>query len=382
VELVGEYQNSGLIESPWLVRRPDGRMIEISELLYRVAEEFQGSDSITEVANAVSIAVGRRLSDDNVRFLIETKLAPLGVLVEAGDPEGVCPTDPQAPLLAMVRHSRVLPRRAVDALANLFQPLFCPAIVAFVLVALAVVDTWLVMRGDPVSGVLEVSRSLEFFVALTALLLLSMAFHEVGHAAACRYGGAQPGAIGVGLYLLWPAFYADVTDSYRLDRRGRLRTDLGGLYFNAVFVLATAATYAVTGWRWLTLAVLLQHLQAVVQLFPFLRLDGYYVVSDITGVPNLFGRIRPIIRSVFSRNLQDPRVVGLKPWTRRVVAGWVALSLAMLGVVLYFVAKGTPEYAATIWSANSYVFDELVRATLNLEILTAAGRLVQLFVLA
>ena len=46
--------------------------------------------------------------------------------------------------------------------------------------------------------------------------------------------GPRPGAMGAGLYIVWPAFYTDVTDTYRLGRGGRLRTDLGGLYFNAV----------------------------------------------------------------------------------------------------------------------------------------------------
>ena len=45
--------------------------------------------------------------------------------------------------------------------------------------------------------------------------------------------------MGAGLYLVWPAFYTDVTDSYRLDRGGRIRTDLGGLYFNAIVVVLT-----------------------------------------------------------------------------------------------------------------------------------------------
>ena len=66
-----------------------------------------------------------------------------------------------------------------------------------------------------------------------ALTVLSAGFHEFGHAAACRYGGATPGAMGAGLYLVWPAFYTDVTDCYRLGRAGRVRVDLGGLYFNA-----------------------------------------------------------------------------------------------------------------------------------------------------
>ena len=46
---------------------------------------------------------------------------------------------------------------------------------------------------------------------------------------------------------MWPAFYTDVTDAYRLDRAGRLRTDLGGLYFNAIFALATFGVWALTG---------------------------------------------------------------------------------------------------------------------------------------
>jgi putative peptide zinc metalloprotease protein len=44
--------------------------------------------------------------------------------------------------------------------------------------------------------------------------------------------------IGVGIYLVWPSFFTNVTDSYRLSRAGRLRTDLGGVYFNAVFIVA------------------------------------------------------------------------------------------------------------------------------------------------
>ena len=66
---------------------------------------------------------------------------------------------------------------------------------------------------------------------------------------AARYGGARPGTIGVGLYLAFPMFYTDVTDSYRLDRRGRLRTDLGGVHFNAIAVVAAGVAYFATGFK-------------------------------------------------------------------------------------------------------------------------------------
>ena len=78
-------------------------------------------------------------------------------------------------------------------------------------------------------------------------MVVATAFHEFGHASACRYGGARPGVMGVGFYLVYPAFYCDVTDAYRLNRAGRLRTDLGGVYFNGIFALLAGAVYFATG---------------------------------------------------------------------------------------------------------------------------------------
>ena len=41
-------------------------------------------------------------------------------------------------------------------------------------------------------------------LVVLALILVSAAFHECGHVTACRYGGAKPGVMGFGLYLVWP----------------------------------------------------------------------------------------------------------------------------------------------------------------------------------
>jgi hypothetical protein len=43
VELLGEYQDSGYSQPPSLVRRPDGQVIQMSPLLYRVACRIDGS---------------------------------------------------------------------------------------------------------------------------------------------------------------------------------------------------------------------------------------------------------------------------------------------------------------------------------------------------
>ena len=155
--------------------------------------------------------------------------------------------------------------------------------------------------------------------------MLSAGFHEFGHAAAARRGGATPGVMGAGLYLVWPAFYTDVTDSYRLGRVGRLRTDLGGLYFNAI--VAVGSPWASGGSPAATRSccvVATQILQMLRQLLPFVRFDGYHVLADLTGVPDLFQRIGPtLLQRSCPWRWTRPGGPALKPWARAVVTAWV-----------------------------------------------------------
>ena len=122
--------------------------------------------------------------------------------------------------------------------ASLLAPLFWPPVVLAALVALVVADVALVVGGGFWEAVGQVFATPTTALLIYGLLIASAVIHELGHAAACRYGGAEPGEIGVGIYIVFPAFYTDVTDSYRLGRGGRVRTDLGGLYFNVLTVLA------------------------------------------------------------------------------------------------------------------------------------------------
>jgi putative peptide zinc metalloprotease protein len=129
-------------------------------------------------------------------------------------------------------------------------------------------DAWLVRDGRLTSAFEYVLLRPMLLLMVLGLAVLSMMFHEFGHAAACRYGGARPGVIGAGFYVMWPAFYTNVTDAYRLSRAGRIRTDLGGVYFNAVFVLPLTAAYLATGYLPLLAAVFLIHLEMMQQLMP------------------------------------------------------------------------------------------------------------------
>ncbi|MEH3077439.1 MAG: hypothetical protein PGN11_12330 [Quadrisphaera sp.] len=330
LELLGEFHGSGSSQPPCLVRRADGQVVQLSPLVYRVLEALDGRRDAAELAAAVSGRVGRELDADGIRFLVAKKLAPIG-LVDVG---ATAPPPPRAaPLLALQGRTPLLGPRGTGAVAVVAQPLFRPPVVLATVVALGVLDVWIFFVHGLGDGLRALVADPAIALLLFGVSIVAGLVHECGHAAACRYGGARPGTIGMGLFLVWPTFYTDVTDSYRLGRAGRVRTDLGGIYFHALVVLALGGLYAVTGAEWLLLAIVLIHLEVLEQLLPLVRFDGYYILADLVGVPDLFARIGPVLKNAVQRSgPRDPRVVGLRPWVRVLVTAWVVVVVPVLAI--------------------------------------------------
>jgi hypothetical protein len=55
VELIGEYQGSGLQEPGYIVRRADGQIIQLPWLLYLLASSLDGERDLQQVAALVSV---------------------------------------------------------------------------------------------------------------------------------------------------------------------------------------------------------------------------------------------------------------------------------------------------------------------------------------
>ena len=349
IELIGESAGSGYKKPPSLVRRGDGQVIQLTRLLYLVAEAADGSRDEAAIADLVSERYEKTVSADNVRTLVEEKLRPLGILAAA---DGSSPElEKPDPLLALKFRKALIPERASMRVASLFKPLFFPPVVLAALVGLVVFDVWLFFTHGVAQAFRQSAENPAIVVPVMVLVVLAAGWHEFGHAAGCAYGGARPGAMGAGIYLVYPAFYTDVTDSYRLGRAGRLRTDLAGVYFNCLFILLIAGLYALTGLEALILIIVVSHVDAARQLLPFLRLDGYYIVADLTGVPDLFSKLKPILASALPWKKTDPKVKELKLWARLVVTVWTLLVIPLLLAQLLMLLLHAPRIFATAWAS-------------------------------
>ena len=218
VQLLGEYAGTGYREPQYVARRPGGQMVQLSRLLHLIAEQCNGATPEEDIADKVSQTYGKTVSPDNVHTLIEGKLRPLGVLAAADGSSP--PVETSDPLLALKLRTQLLHPGLVGTLARLARPVFWPPVVVAVVAGLIAVDVWLFFVHGLGSGIRATVQQPAVFLLVMSVVVVSAALHELGHAAACAYGGAKPGGMGAGIYVVWPAFYTDVTDAYRLDRAG------------------------------------------------------------------------------------------------------------------------------------------------------------------
>ncbi|HET7566947.1 MAG TPA: hypothetical protein VFJ91_03085 [Gaiellaceae bacterium] len=348
MELLGDVHGSGYRDGASLVRRADGQVVQLGPLMYALLDAADGTKTNAELAAELSDRLGRRCEDVHVARLAE-KLAAQGLL--AGSEANAPPR--RNPLLALRWKVLVTRPRSTRLLTAPFTPLFHPVVVWPVLASFLVVCWFVLFRKGIGSATAQAFDHPALLLLVFALTVASAGFHELGHAAACRYGGATPGGIGMGIYLVWPAFYTDVTDAYRLPRGDRLRVDLGGIYFNAVVAVATAAAWL--AWRVdaLFLLVALQLLMIVKNLSPVIRSDGYHILSDLTGVPDLYAHVGPTLKRLLPWRRREPSALTGK--ARALVTIWV---LAVVPVLLSLLAGAVlllPRLLASTWDSGQRI---------------------------
>ncbi len=165
---------------------------------------------------------------------------------------------------------------------------------------------WLILAVTAIStllvkGSLFISESAGFFspgnaLFVTGIWIVLKLLHELSHALVCkRYGGGVYD-FGILFILFIPLTYVNASTSWRFANHWqRLHVAVAGIYME-LFVAWLAVLYWATHMG--TPGGLIAHntvLVAGVSSFlfnanPLMRFDGYFVLSDLTGIPNLYSR--------------------------------------------------------------------------------------------
>jgi putative peptide zinc metalloprotease protein len=233
-----------------------------------------------------------------------------------------------------------------------FSPLVAALVVAIGLIGLVrVARQWDVFLGTFVD-MFSVQGAVSFGITLGCLKGL----HELGHAYTAKRFGCRVPTMGLALLVMVPVLYTDVNDAWKLSsRRQRLAIGLAGV--TTELACAAFATFAwgslqngparsvaflVATSTWLT--------TVLINASPFMRYDGYYVLSDWLEVPNLHTRAFALAQWSLRETLLglgDPVPEDMPPHRRRLLVAfafltWVyrfSLFLGIAAIVYHFAVK-------------------------------------------
>ena len=201
-----------------------------------------------------------------------------------------------------LRFPLLRPDRMLAAALPWIQRIYTRTLVLIILAGL-LTGLFLTMRQwDSFASTFSYLYSPAGIAWLIVALLLAKTAHELGHAFTAKHYGLRIPTMGIALLVLWPVLYTDTTEAWKLtERRQRLAISAAGIsaeFIIAVLALllwnifpdgpARSAVFVIATTSWL--------ITLFVNINPFVRFDGYYLLSDYLDIPNLQTRAFELAR--------------------------------------------------------------------------------------
>ena len=195
-------------------------------------------------------------------------------------------------------------------------------------------------------------------LALWGALLVSFGLHELSHALAVKHFRRKVLRGGVMIYFGMPAAFVDTSDIWLAGQRARILTSLAGplcdlLLGSLAAIAAALLPPGLAGAAAYKLAVA-SYLAALCNLNPLLELDGYYMLSDWLGLPNLRRRALSFISGPLWQKLRTGATLGRE---ERIFAlyGLLAAVYTALAVALalFFWQAQLVSVLGELWGKNT-----------------------------
>ena len=196
--------------------------------------------------------------------------------------------------------------------------MFRPTFLLAALVAFAIAMVTMILNAATIfeSQYLWKSiQSVRILIPIALALGVVKILHELGHAFACRSINRDCTEMGVMLLAFIPCLYCNVSDVWMESNRWkRMLVSAAGIYVEMLIaaICVPLWMYSNSGELklfWFTLMTICSVNTLLINGNPLLRYDGYYLLSDAVGVPNLYAKAQNAlsdrVASFFLRDSQS-----------------------------------------------------------------------------
>lgn len=332
--------------------------------LYSVLCKFDGNKTIEQVLSICEkIIESESHTVEKVRDLIANYCVEKKILVLPGEVDAYQQTAKRNVLKLRVP---LIGASKVNSCAKSFRLFYNPVLLILLLVgSVGGIATLFSHSATEIFSSILTVNLIEVLVFIF-IMVAGLLFHEFGHASAAYLYGCRNIEIGAGWYLIFLVFYADLSEAWSLNRKQRVVVDIGGMYFQIVFIglLSLIAINYPNPVLYCSIAALC--ISLLWNLNPFFRMDGYWIVSDLLGVENLRERtsketIDWIIRLIMGRGTKvDKRKIPSR--TRKLLLTYVLLTnIAFFLLGWFFFSKLTNSLLATMTENYLIIKEHLLK---------------------
>ncbi|MEU7237941.1 daptide biosynthesis intramembrane metalloprotease [Streptomyces chrestomyceticus] len=332
--------------APWVIQRGRHQYFRVQADLARLARTVDGTRDHAGLAEILGPPWTPDVVGLAVRKLADSRLLDDGGTGRKRKERGtwIRFVPPLTLQFTILKPERVLRRLTplIRALAHRTAAVGAAVAVLGGLLALAA-------QGSELHSALSQPLPLTVYLAVACAMLATTCVHEMGHGAVLTYYGGRPSRMGVMLFYLSPAFFCDVSDGWRLpDKAHRVRVALAGITTQAVIAggtgIATLFVDDASVHAGLLVFTVSTYVSGLLNLLPFIKLDGYIALMSHLDLPHLRDRAMTDGRRFVAKVLfggRYSRELPQLPWS-------VIYGLACLAFPFYIVTSAMRLWADTV----------------------------------
>ena len=380
-------------ERVWVVKDPLSRAFSyFSEQEREILVLADGRRSVAEIASECNLRFAPQyLSVESIiRFFADARRKGLLLVDRCGTKDEVRESDGRRAWWKnpfAIRVPGVNPDQILDSTAHHFATFFSPVAILVAIILMLVAVGGVVVNFGGLTQHLGVAtgrmQSGTGLLVLFGVLSITKVIHELAHAVACKRFGGECREIGLMFLVGVPCLFCDVSDAWMLPRRWQR------ILISAAGILAELTLASIAALIWLftvdgpvrdVCATVMVVCSVTTVLFngnPLLRYDGYYILSDATGIPNLSAEATGVLREWVRRLLWASSTPTTFDFSMRnfLVAGYGVLSglyriaiFTFIMLMIYRFAEGY-EMADVVGvlalSALGWLFFKMIRSVLT-----------------
>jgi putative peptide zinc metalloprotease protein len=291
----------------------DDRQYHLNSSMFKLIKTIEKYDNLEDITKEYSTIQNEEYQINDVAIVINDFLAKKGIV------ETINPIELAKRGSFLYFKRTIFPQNFLEPISNVFQHLFQPTIAKILVLLIISAYYYFFVSFYNKINLSDLLNSPGTLMLTFVILTVSSLFHEIGHISACHYYGVKHGEVGIGIYLRFPVMYANLSNTWSLPGTKRAVIDIAGIYFQLVLNVLFFILFLLTNQKVYIYAVQVIGIQSLLSLNPFLRFDGYWLATDLLGIPNLRQRSAEIIEYFISKyiiqkkNLKAPITLSIKP---------------------------------------------------------------------